>query len=96
MEISNYISIKNLSHHYNVEISFFEHLKDFDLIEIHIFENEGYIHEDFLPKTLKVINLHHELSINLEGVDTILNLLEKIESLTEENQVLKNRLRLFE
>lgn len=96
MEISNYISIKNLSNHYNVEITFFEHLKDFDLIEIHIFENEGYIHEDFLTKTLKVINLHHELNINLEGVDTILNLLDKIESLTAENQLLKNRLRLFE
>jgi len=46
-------------------------LKDFDLIEINIFENEDYIHEDLLPKTLKVINLHHELNINFEGVDTI-------------------------
>jgi hypothetical protein len=96
MDISNYISIKNLSHHYNVEISFFEHLKDFDLIEIHIFENEAYIHEDLLSIVLKVKNLHHELNINLEGIDTILNLLEKIESLTEENELLKNRLRLFE
>lgn len=96
MGISNYISIKNLSHHYNVEVAFFEHLKDFDLIEIHFFEHEGYIHEDVLPKALKVINLHYELNINLEGIDTILNLLEKIESLTEENELLKNRLRLFE
>jgi len=71
-------------------------LKDFDLIEINIFENEDYIHEDLLPKTLKVINLHHELNINFEGVDSILNLLEKIDTLKDENQLLKNRLRLFE
>jgi hypothetical protein len=40
--------------------------------------------------------MHHELDINIEGIDTIFNLLKKIETLQEELIITKNKLKLYE
>jgi len=44
----------------------------------------------------EVIHLHVDLEINIEGIETILHLLEKIDTLQNEAIELKNRLRLYE
>jgi hypothetical protein len=43
-----------------------------------------------------MIRLHHELEINLEGIDTIFNLLRKIDGLKNELANTKNRLKFYE
>jgi hypothetical protein len=43
-----------------------------------------------------MIRLHHELDINVEGVEAISHLLMLIEKMQEELTVVKNRLRLYE
>ncbi|MFT7364613.1 MAG: hypothetical protein ACI9UV_002823, partial [Algoriphagus sp.] len=40
----------------------------------------------------KVLRLHKELDVNLEGIDVILNLLGKVESLQMELNLAKQRL----
>ena len=44
----------------------------------------------------KFIRLYYELDINLEGIETITHLLQRINSLQDEIIILKNRLRLYE
>ena len=44
----------------------------------------------------KMIRMHHELDINIEGIDTVFNVLKKIEILQEELITTKNKLRLYE
>mgnify|MGYP000653790222 FL=1 len=43
-----------------------------------------------------MIRLHHELNLNIEGIDVVFNLLEKERKLREEVAMLKKRLKRYE
>mgnify|MGYP000713552431 CR=1 FL=1 len=90
------IPIDQLCIHYQIEISLFYQLQDFKIIEILSIEDSNVIHEDKIDIVEKVIRMKKDLNINLEGIDTILNLLEKINDLQTELDTVKNRLRLYE
>lgn len=81
---------------YNIEISFVDRLNKMGLIEIEIVEENEFIHFDQLSNLEKIIRLHSELDVNLEGIDIVLNLLEKERLLKQELTLLKNKLRLYE
>ncbi len=49
-----------------------------------------------IPQVEKIMRLHFDLNINLEGIDVIINLLQQIETLQEEITQLKRRLSLYE
>ena len=66
------------------------------LIKIEIIEQNQFIHQDQISDLEKIIRLHNELNVNLEGIDVVFNLLEKERELRNELIVLKNRLRLYE
>jgi chaperone modulatory protein CbpM len=90
------ILINQLCTHYEVDMSLFSDLHEFGIIEMITKENAFYIQEDKITFVEKIIRMHKDLNINLEGIDTILNLLEKINDLQNELHVVKNRLRLYE
>lgn len=96
MNIENLIPVTTLSAHYQVEMPFFGHLSEMGLIEIQIIEETPYIHPDAIYEIEKMIRMHQELEVNIEGIDVVLNLLEKIEALQNELIAVKNRLRLYE
>ena len=96
MSRENLIPIDQLCTHYHVEMSFFNGLMEFDLIEITTIEQTHYLHADSINELEKIILLHHDLYINLEGIDTVLNMLDKIDVLQTELSVIKNRLGLYE
>jgi len=81
MSLEHYIPLKKLCTHYKVEMSFFNHLDDFGFITIETIEQSYYVHKDETNAIEKIIRMHQELDINFEGIDTILNLLEKIKAL---------------
>ena len=87
------ILINQLCAHYQVEMSFFSHLHEFGFIEILTIEDSYFIHEDKINDVEKIIRMQKDLNINLEGIDTVLNLLGKIDDLQTELITLKNRLR---
>lgn len=96
MNSNNLISTQKLCLHYDIEISFIDALNKMGLIRIQIIEQNEFIHEDEISSFEKIIRLHNELNINLEGIDIVLNLLEKERELQVELNILKNKLRLFE
>lgn len=96
MNTLNFIAITQLSTHYDVEVSFFSSLAEHGIIEIHHIENEQFIDPEKLEVVEKVLRLYNELQINLEGIDVVLNLLNKIEDLQSELILTKNKLRLYE
>ena len=81
---------------YDIEISFVDALDKMGLIQIKIVERNQYIHQDQIGELEKIIRLHNDLKVNLEGIDVVLNLLEKEKALRNELNTLKNRLRLYE
>lgn len=90
------IQINQLCTHYQVEMTLFSHLHEFGIIEILTIEDANFIHEDNINVVEKAVRLQKDLNINLEGIDTAFNLLEKIDQLQTELTTLKNRLRLYE
>ena len=71
-------------------------LQDFGLIELTVMDETSYIHHDQLAEAEKILRLFSELDINLEGIDVIIHLLNRIHSMQLEIQELKNKLRLYE
>ena len=96
MSLENFIPLNQLCTHYRVEMSFFTNLNEFGLIEIITIEQSLFVHKDKASDIEKIIRIHNELDINLEGIDTIFNLLGKIKKLQSELITTKNRLRLYE
>ena len=96
MSKENLIPIKQLCRHYQVEISLFSELNSLGIIEVLTIEDSHFIHEDKISVVEKVVRIQNDLNVNLEGVDTVLNLLDKINELQTELNAVKNRLRLYE
>jgi len=82
--------------HYNIEFSFVHELSEMGLIQIESIEQGQYIHQDQINDLEKIIRLHHELNVNLEGIDVVFNLLQKERELRNELNSLRNKLRLYE
>jgi hypothetical protein len=79
-----------------VEYSFINSLEQIGLIEITTIEQNRFIDTEKLLELEKFVRLHYELDINLEGIEAITYLLQKVKSLQEEINSLKNRLYLYE
>jgi hypothetical protein len=96
MKSENLIALNEFCLHHNIEISFISSLEQNGLIEIHKIQETGFIEAGQLHQLEKIVRLFYELDINLEGIETINHLLNKINSLQSEITGLKNRLRLYE
>ena len=96
MSTATYIPITTLCTYYKVETSFFQGLNDYGLIEITTIEKSLCIHQNYIKNLDAIVRLHQDLHINFEGIDTVLNLVKKIQDLQDELRTAKNRLRIFE
>lgn len=96
MSTVNLVLINDFCTHHQIEFSFIHALNENGLIEIISIDQLDYIATEHLPVLEKWSRMHVELGINVEGIDTIQHLLERIENLQEEVSVLRNRLGQFE
>lgn len=96
METTNLILVEKCCANLEVEFSFINSLNDYGLIEIIVLEDKKYIANEQLKDVERAIHFHHELNINMEGIDVIYNLLQQIDNLQEELRVTKNKLNLFD
>jgi hypothetical protein len=81
---------------HNLEISFIYSLHQYGLIEITTIGEAYYIPASDLPQAERVARLHAELGINIEGIDAIRHLLQRVEVMQDEIRQLRNRLRVYE
>jgi chaperone modulatory protein CbpM len=91
MKAEKYISIQTICQYYPVEAGFVYTLEEYGLISI----TEEGITEEELSRLEKILRLNRDLSINLEGIDIILDLVDKLERMEAENQLLKRRISHF-
>ncbi len=96
MQTENLISINEFCINQNIEISFINSLRQAGLIEITTIKEVEFINADQLQQLEKIVRLYYEMDINLEGIETITHLLQRINSLQDEIIVLRNKLRLYE
>ena len=96
MKQIEYITIDELCNHYEIETSFILNLNEYGLLHIKTVESVQCIYKEDIRSLEKIIRLQQDLNLNLEGIDTVFNLLDKIEALKKELNKTKNRLRIFE
>ncbi|OXB04935.1 chaperone modulator CbpM [Flavobacterium pectinovorum] len=96
MNSKNLIQIKQFCLYHEIENTFITELNNYGLVEIIIQEEDEYLQPEQLPAIEKMIRLHYDLKINLEGIDAIYHLLNKIETLQQNLTATQNKLRLFE
>lgn len=81
---------------FKIDTSIIWELKEFGLIQT-IEQNEiHYLDRNHIVTVEKIIRLHTDLNINKEGIEVILDLLEKVNNLTLNLKNLKDRLSLYE
>ena len=86
------IAADDICRYHQVEYTFIRSLGDAGLLELKVVEQSTYIPEDDLQKLERMIRMHHELEINVAGIEAIFHLLERVGQMQEELRVLRNRL----
>jgi hypothetical protein len=96
MRKEHLISAIEFCNNHEIEISFISSLNETGLIEVVTIEEAEYIDESQLVQLEKIVRFYYDLGINLEGIETINHLLDRMNSMQDEITALRNRLRLYE
>ena len=96
MQTAHLIPVNTFCIHHQVDLAFIESLQRFGLIETITIEETAFIAEEKISELEKLVRLYHELDINMEGIDVITQLLERMRTMQEEIIQLRNRLGLYE
>jgi len=96
MQREQLIQVDTFCEFHNIEFSFISSLHEFGLIEITQQEEKYFIPESNLEWVEKLIRLHNDLHINLEGVEVVTFLLDRLKLQKDEITLLKNRLQFYE
>lgn len=96
MQTEEMIVVNEFCIHHNIDISFIHSLQESGLIEITHTEEKLYLHESQLPRLEKMLRLYYEMDINLEGIETITYLLNRMNEMQQQITQLNNRLSIYE
>lgn len=91
-----YISIIEFCNCHHVEYSFIHALTEYGLIQTIVIEDNEYIEQERIRDLERMMRLHYDLEINMQGIDAINHLLNKVSHLQEEVRLLENRLKRFQ
>lgn len=96
MEEKITISVTDFCQHHQIEVSFIRSLQEYGLLYVETENNEERLPQEQLEQVEKLVRLHYDLHINLEGLDAIYHLLQRIEGLQHEVVLLRHRLQFYE
>lgn len=96
MTTDGLISLEVFCTQEGVDISFVRALHERGLIRLTIVEQEDLVEPAMLPHIEKLARMHYDMDINLEGIEAISHLLERMERLQAEMRSLRDRLKLYE
>lgn len=94
--IDDFIAVNEFCVHHNIEFSFINLLQQNGLISLSLIESKYFVEKEQLPQLEKFVHFYYDLDINLEGIETVTWLLQRIEILQDENNKLKNKLLFYE
>ena len=95
MENEQLIPADDLCTHYHVEQQFILSLSDAGLIEITSVKEKMFVHPSQLNELEKFARMHYDLHINMEGIEAIAHLLQRVQEMQDEMSALRNRLRSY-
>lgn len=96
MEIEEMVLAHEFCLHHQIEMSFITSLKESGLIDIKTIEEKVFVPTNQLHQLEKMMRMHYEMDINIEGVETITFLLERMHLMQQQITQLTNRLMRYE
>ncbi|HWV72431.1 MAG TPA: chaperone modulator CbpM [Pseudosphingobacterium sp.] len=88
------ILIKEYCEQCEIEQQFVQSLQEEGLLEITVVSDELYIKEEQLNDLEQFRRWYYDLNINIEGIDAMKHLINKVTKMQQEINHLKNQLRL--
>lgn len=88
------ITITEYCSNYEIDPSFISLLEESGLIALTVIGKDKFIHHEQLMEMERFIHFHYDMDINVEGIDAIMHLLQKVRSMQKEIQELRNRVQL--
>jgi len=89
------IAVKEFCLHHQVKTDLILEMYSHEMLELVWIKRTVYIPEKNLPQLEKMIRLHRDLQLNLEGIQTVLQLLHSLEKKEAELQKLHNLLEFY-
>jgi chaperone modulatory protein CbpM len=96
MQTEEMIPADKFCTHHNIELSFIYALEESGLVEINVVEEKIFVAAGQLCQLEKMVRLYQEMDINLEGIETITYLLQRMSNMQQQIVQLNNRLSLYE
>ena len=96
MQSEELIPAETFCSFHQVELSFIRSLHDSGLIEMTIREGTVFLPSSELRELEKFVRLHYEMDINIEGIEAISHLLQKLNDREERIVDLQNRIRFYQ
>lgn len=81
--------------HHHIEMNFIYSLRDYGLLDVISNESDEFLPADKLKELEKIIRLHYDLDVNVEGIDVIMHLLNQLEAVQHETNELRNQLKFY-
>ncbi|MDP9047396.1 MAG: chaperone modulator CbpM [Bacteroidota bacterium] len=91
MARGNLIATSEICKYHEVEFTFIHSLEEAGLLQVMVVDQTPYVSKSDLQKLERMIRMHHELEINIAGIEAITHLLERIDRMQEEMRSLRNR-----
>ncbi len=96
MQTDEMIAADEFCTHHHIELSFIQSLQESGLIEVSIVEEKVFVPVSQLCQLEKLVRLYYEMDINLEGIETITYLLERMHDMQQQIRELNSRLNQYE
>jgi hypothetical protein len=96
MQTEDMIAADEFCIHHHIDLSFLYSLNESGLIEISRIEEKIFVPTNQLQHLEKLVRLYNEMDINLEGIEAITWLLQRINEMQKQITALSNRLAMYE
>ncbi|MBK8341613.1 MAG: MerR family transcriptional regulator [Flavobacteriales bacterium] len=96
MTTEQLIAVEVFATHQGVDATFVQALHERGLIRITVVQEQHFLEPDELARIEQLARMHYDLDINLEGLEAISHLLERMDAAQQDLRALRERLRLYE
>jgi hypothetical protein len=96
MEKEQLILVSHYCQQTRTSLEFIESLQEYGFIQVLLIEEHNYVHPQDIVEIERVTRLQEELGINLEGIDALNHMLQKVDQLEKELKIVRDRLRIYE
>ena len=90
------IAVEVFATHQGVEPTFVLALHERGLIQVTVVHEQPFLEPEQLSRVEQLARLHYDLDINLEGLEAICHLLDRMDAAQHDLRILRERLRLYE